>query len=101
MIRSAIQKYLVLPLCLWTMMANASGPKQTIVTCKVYNKTGSGVFLYKLENGEAVSLGSRRPGNLDTCVFSFPAEKEGVYFIRKAGAHQPSFKYLIYLKPGD
>jgi hypothetical protein len=78
----------------------ATGP-ETTVTCKVYNNTGSAVFLYKVENGEAVSLGFRRPGVMDTCMFSFPMEKEGVYFIQKAGPHMPAFKYVIYLKPGD
>src|SRR6185503_10205468 len=78
----------------------SNGP-ETTVTCKVYNNTGSAVFLYKVKNGEAVSLGFRRPGEMDTCVFSFPMEKEGVYFIRKGGAHIPTFNYVIYLKPGE
>jgi peroxiredoxin len=77
-----------------------NGP-ETTVTCKVYNNTGSAVFLYKVENGEAVSLGFRRPGEMDTCMFSFPMEKEGVYFVRKGGAHLPAYNYVIYLKPGD
>jgi hypothetical protein len=58
-------------------------------------------FCTKVENGEAVSLGFRRPGEMDTCMFSFSMEKEGVYFIRKGGAHLPAFNYVIYLKPGD
>jgi peroxiredoxin len=74
---------------------------ETTVTCKVYNNTGSAVFLYKVENGEAVSLGFRRPGEMDTCMFSFSMEKEGVYFIRKGGGHLPAYNYVIYLKPGD
>ena len=74
---------------------------ETTLTCKVYNNTGSAVFLYKLENGQAVSLGFRRPVEMDTCMFSFPMEKEGVYFIQKAGPHMPAFNYVIYLKPGD
>ena len=74
---------------------------ETTVTCKVYNNTGSAVFLYKIENGEAVSLGFRRPGEMDTCIFSFPMENEGVYFIGKGGAKTPVYNYVIYLKPGD
>ena len=77
-----------------------NGP-ETTVTCKVYNNTGSAVFLYKLENGEAVSLGFRRPGEMDTCMFSFPMEKEGVYFITKGGSKSPVYNYVVYLKPGD
>ena len=83
------------------ILAYAAEPQQTTVTCKVYNNTGSAVFLYKVENGEAVSLGFRRPGEMDTCIFSFPMEKEGVYLIRKGGAHLPAYNYVIYLKPGD
>src|SRR5215203_3490906 len=74
---------------------------ETTVTCKVYNNTGSAVFLYKVENGEAVSLGFRRPGEMDTCMFSFSMAKEGVYFIRKGGAHLPAYNYVIYLRLGD
>ncbi len=74
---------------------------ETTITCKVYNNTGSAVFLYRVENGEAVSLGFRRPGTMDTCMFSFSLEKEAVYFIRKGGVHLPAYNYVIYLKPGD
>src|SRR6478752_7748654 len=74
---------------------------ETTITCKVYNNTGSAVFLYKVENGAAVSLGFRRPGEMDTCMFLFQIEKEGVYYIRKGGAHLPAYNYVIYLKPGE
>jgi thiol-disulfide isomerase/thioredoxin len=67
----------------------------------VHNYTGSAVALYKLENGEAQRLGFRRPAQGDTCMFSFPLEKEGVYFIQKAGGKQATFNHVIYLKPGD
>ena len=36
---------------------------ETTVTCKVYNNTGSAVALYKVESGEAVSLGSDDQAN--------------------------------------
>jgi peroxiredoxin len=88
-------------LCFSSMLAFAGEPIATTVTCKVYNNTGSAVFLYKVENGEAVSMGFRRPGEMDTCVFSFPMEKEGMYFICKGGAKLPVYNYAIYLKPGD
>jgi peroxiredoxin len=102
MLRLNIQRVVLLVLLFQTvLLANAAEPRQTTVTCKVYNNTGSAVFLYKVENGEAVSLGFRRPGAMDTCIFSFPMEKEGVYFIRKGGAHMPAYNYVIYLKPGD
>src|SRR5688572_21795206 len=77
-----------------------NGP-ETTVTCKVYNNTGSAVALYKVENGEAVSLGFRRPGELDTCQFSLTMEHEGIYFIQKPGGKGGAFTNLIYLKPGD
>jgi peroxiredoxin len=38
---------------------------------------------------------------MDTCMFSFEIDQEGVYFLRKAGPHPPDFSYVIYLKPGD
>jgi peroxiredoxin len=88
---------------LWqaALHGNAAEPQKTTIACKVYNNTGSAVVLYKIENGEAISLGFRRPGSMDTCIFSFPMEKEGIYFIRKAGPHMPAYNYVIYLKPGD
>src|SRR5580765_8552928 len=101
MFRSNVHQLLLLLLCQATILANAEPPKQTTVTCKVYNNAGSAVFLYKVENGRAVSLGFRRPGAMDTCMFSFSVEKEGVYFIRKGGSHSPTYNYVIYLKPGD
>ena len=82
-------------------MAHAAPPKETSVTCKVYNNTGSAVFLYKVENGQAVSLGFRRPGTMDTCMFSFQVEREGVYYIQKGGGKGATYNHVIYLKPGD
>jgi peroxiredoxin len=102
MLRINIKRLLLLLLiCQSVIFANAAEPKETTVTCKFNNNTGSAVVLYKLENGEAVSLGFRRPGEMDTCMFSFSMEKESVYFIQKAGGHMPAFNYVIYLKPGD
>ena len=102
MLRINIQRLLLLLLiCQSAIFANAKEPKETTVTCKVYNNTGSAVVLYKVESGEAVRLEFRRPGEMDTCMFSFSMEKEGVYFIQKVGGHMPAFNYVIYLKPGD
>jgi hypothetical protein len=101
--RLNIQRILLLVvLCLSLLLANATTPKETTITCKVYNNTGTAMFLYKVENGEAVKLGSyRRPGTMDTCMFSFPIEKEGVYYIQKAGGKGATYNHVIYLKPGD
>ena len=101
MFQKAIKIITTVLLFLVTVHVYGGNGPETTVTCKVYNNTGSAVFLYKLENGQAVSLGFRRPGEMDTCMFSFPIEKEGIYFIRKAGAHMPGYNYVIYLKPGD
>src|SRR3954465_6198851 len=98
MLLHTIQRLAVLLLCLPVILSNAAKPGEATVSCKVYNNTGSAVFLYKVENGNAVSLGFRRAVQMDTCVFSFPIEKEGLYFIRKGGAHLPSYNYAIYLK---
>jgi peroxiredoxin len=102
MLRINIQRLLLLLLiCQSAIFAHATEPKETTITCKVYNKTDGAVSLYKLENGEAIRLEFRRPGEMDTCIFSFSMEKEGVYFIQKTGGHMPAFNYVIYLKPGD
>jgi hypothetical protein len=102
MLRLNIQRVVLsVLLCLSGLLTNAAAPRQTTVIFNVHNYTGSGVYLYKVENGEAVSLGFRRPGTMDTCMFSFPMEKEGMYLIRKAGGHSSTYNYVIYLKPGD
>jgi peroxiredoxin len=95
------QRLLLLWLCPAALVAHAIPPKETSVTCKVYNNTGTAVFMYKVENGQAVSLGFSRPGTMDTCMFSFQMEKEGVYYIQKAGGKGATYNYVIYLKPGD
>ena len=101
MFKKVLQKISILLLFFVTVQVYASGGQETTVTLKVNKNTGGGINLYKIEHGEAVGLGFRRPSKLDTCIFSFPMEKEGIYFIRKVGAHMPAFNYVIYLKPGD
>src|SRR6478735_12047453 len=101
MFKKALKIITTVLLFLVTVHVYGGNSPETTVTFKVYNNTGSAVFLYKVENGEAVSLGFRRPGEMDTCMFSFPMEKEGLYFIRKGGAHLPAYNYVIYLKPGN
>ena len=86
MLQINIQRLLFLLLiCQSVIFANAAEPKETTVTCKVYNNTGSAVALYKVENGEAVSLGFRRPGELDTCHVFIPHGKRRYLFYTKAG----------------
>jgi len=82
--------------------ANATEPKPTIITCHLHNNFGQAVSLYKIENGDARRLGFRWTKN-DSCVFSIPMEKEGMYFLVKSGGvmHGASFNHVIYLKPGD
>jgi len=102
MLRINIQRLLLLLLiCQSAIFANATEPKETTVTCKVYNKRDGAVVLYKLENGEALNLGFRRPGELDTCKFSLTMEQEGIYFIQKPGGKGGAYTHVIYLKPGD
>ena len=71
------------------------------VTCYVHNYNGSAVFLYRIENGAAISLGFKRPDENNACTFSFEAKKEAVYYLRKAGIHPGTFNYAMYLRPGD
>jgi peroxiredoxin len=95
------KKLLTLIGCFLALFTYAGEPVQTTITCKVYNNTGSAVALYKVENGEAVSLGFRRPGELDTCQFSLTLEQEGIYFLQKPGGKGAAYTHVIYLKPGD
>ena len=97
-----LQRLILLLIVQVGLLAYGAEPKQTSITCKVYNGTGSGIFLYKIQNGEAVSLGFRRPvAGLDTCVFSIPLQKEAIFFLRKATLHSSEFENAIYLKPGE
>src|SRR5436305_14199970 len=100
--RITIQRLVALLLLQLVAFTYATAQKQTTITCKVNISTSSGVFLYKVENGDAVSFGFRRPDEkTDTCIFSLPLAKEGIYFLRKAGEHSSEFKHVIYLKQGD
>src|SRR6478672_3996303 len=101
MFNKILQKISLALLFLVTVNVYGGEGVKTTVTCKVYNSTGSAIALYRIENGAAVRLEFRRPGEMDTCIFSLPIEKEGVYFIQKAGPHMPGFNYVIYLKPGE
>ena len=101
MFQKALKIITTVLLFLVTVNVYGGNGHETTITCKVHNNTGSAVVLYKIENGEAIDLGFRRPGEIDTCMFSFPMEKEAVYFLRKAGPHMPAYNFVIYLKPGD
>lgn len=73
---------------------------KAIINCSFNINTQSGLFLYKLENGEAVSLGFKRPDANRNCQFEVDV-KEGIYFFKRAGGKSNLFKYAIYLKEGD
>ncbi|OQP50014.1 hypothetical protein A4D02_26605 [Niastella koreensis] len=90
----------MLLICLLTAVYTRAG-SQTTVTCHLNKKIGSAVFLYRVANGEAQSLGFKWLDDKNSCTFSFEAEKEGIYYLRKAGAHSSFFNYCMYLKPGD
>ena len=101
MLQLNIQRVALLVLLLQTvLLANAAEPKQTRLTCNVVNYSGSAVALYKVENGEALSMGFRFPGKQDTIQFSFLMEKEGIYFMQRVGKGG-MYNNVIYLKPGD
>ena len=80
----------------------------TTINCTIHglknerslNWLPSGLFLYQLKNGEAVSLGFQRPDAKGKCSFYLDAQ-EGIYFFKKAGGKGLDFKYTIYMKPGD
>ena len=101
MLQLNIQRVVLLVVLFQTvLLANAAEPKQTTLTCNVVNYSGSAVALYKVENGGARSMGFRFPGKQDTIQFSFPMEKEGIYFIQRVGKGG-MYNNVIYLKPGD
>lgn len=83
------------------LIANAQG-KQTTITIRVHENTGSSVSLYSVENGEAKRLGFRWPKseNGDTCMFTLYPEKESIYYISKTGGKAVSLNHVLYLKPG-
>ena len=97
--RMTITRLMPLLVCHLAMFC-AMGQKQTSVTVKVYNNAGNSVSLYKVENGEARRMSFRWTIN-DTCVFSFPMEKEGVYYFGKTSGKGSNYNYVLYLKPGD
>jgi thiol-disulfide isomerase/thioredoxin len=72
------------------------------LNCTVHGETSSGLFLYQLKNGQAVSLGFKRPDENKKCVFDVDV-KEGIYFFRRAGAGHGNnqFNYVVYLKAGE
>ena len=99
--RSIILRFFLLLVCQMALLAYANEPKETTIICNVHYYTGAAVTLYKIENGEAQRIDFRRPGTGDTCMFTFPMEKEGIYFLAKATPHRSMYNYGIYLKPGD
>ncbi|WP_140939299.1 TlpA family protein disulfide reductase [Sphingobacterium lumbrici] len=74
--------------------------KATINITVVGNST-SGVNLYRLKDGRAISLGFQRPDTHGKCAFELDEAKEGIYFFAKAGGKGSDYKYVIYLKAGD
>jgi len=97
--RITIERIVLLLVCHLALFC-AMAQKQTSVTVKVHNNSGNSVSLYKVENGEANRLAFRWTIN-DTCVFSFPIEKEGVYYIAKTSGKGSEYHYALYLKPGE
>jgi thiol-disulfide isomerase/thioredoxin len=92
---------LLLVCCLFISVVVVARTRTTSVTCYVHNYSGSAVFLYRIENGAAISLGFKRPDKNNACTFSFEANKEAVYYLRKAGLHASAFNYAMYLRPGE
>ncbi|MBO9204699.1 MULTISPECIES: TlpA family protein disulfide reductase [Niastella] len=92
---------MVLICTLSVLYTKAIGTQTTTVTCQLNKKIGSAVFLYRVNNGEAVSLGFKWLNDKNACTFTFDAEKEGIYYLRRAGAHSSFFNYCMYLTPGD
>src|SRR5688572_29989301 len=92
----------------FSIVGASAGPIKTTISCTIHglkqegnsNWLPSGLTLYQLKNGEAVSLGFKRPDAQGNCSFDLEV-KEGVYFFKKAGGKGHEFKYTIYIKAGD
>ncbi|MCU7548818.1 TlpA family protein disulfide reductase [Chitinophagaceae bacterium LB-8] len=104
-----MKKLLAFLLLFKLSIAGASADSiKTTINCTIHglkkegglNELPSGLFLYELKNGEAVSLGFQRPDAQGNCSFDLDV-KEGVYFFKKAGGHGLDFKYTIYIKAGE
>jgi len=100
MFKKVLEKIGTVLLLLVTAQVYASGGKVTTITCNVPDFKGSGVVLYKLENGQAQKVRAKLPEKQDTIQFSYTLEKEGAFFIQKVGKGG-MFSHVIYLKPGD
>lgn len=92
------QSFLLLFGLLTAMYAKAG---TTTITCQLNKKIGSAVFLYRVDNGKAISLGFKWLNDKNACTFTFEAQKEGIYYLRKAGVHMSVFSYGMYIRPGD
>jgi peroxiredoxin len=108
MIQLNIQRIVLLLLvCQFSVMANATGPKPATINCTLHGfKKGAnpnwlpgGVILYKIKNGTAIKVDLQRPdegGN-----FSYTVDvKEGIYFLAKPSKGE-AFKHILYLKAGE
>ncbi|HEY2583836.1 MAG TPA: TlpA disulfide reductase family protein [Mucilaginibacter sp.] len=91
-----------LSLCMVIGTGAYADANKAILNCTIHGDNQSGLFLYQLKNGQAMSLGFKRPDENKKCVFEVDV-KEGVYFFKKAGAGHGNnqFNYVIYLKAGD
>lgn len=87
-------------LCICCVVETHAGTNQAVLTCTVNGKSQSGLYLYQLKDGEAFSLGFKRPDEKGQCKFVVNV-KEGIYFFRKAGGKDATFSHVIYLKAGD
>jgi peroxiredoxin len=104
-----MKKLLLLLLLFKLSIAGAGADSiRTTINCTIHglkndgsiNWLPSGLFVYQLKNGEAVSLGFQRPDAKGNCSFNLDGH-EGIYFFKKAGGKGLDFKYTIYIKAGD
>lgn len=97
---NAIERLMLVLIC-HLVVFNSLAQTQTTITVKIHHNAGNSVSLYKVEGGEAKRMSFRWPNTHDTCVFSFPMEREGVYYLGKTGGKASNYNYVLYLKPGD
>lgn len=95
-----MKKLFILLLCFGFVVANACASGKAVIDCSIHGKSTSGLFLYELKDGAALSLGFKRPDKDGNCSFEVNV-KEGIYFFKKAGGKGNGFRYTLYLKSGE
>lgn len=87
--------------CFLQQLEGVAQAVKTSLSFRVIGPKESGVNLYTVKDGKAVSLGFQRPDGEGKGAFQLDENKEGIYFLAKAGGKGGDYKYTLYLKKGQ